>query len=359
MNSRERVISALKRMSPDRVPMYFEFTPHIERLFEEKTSCKAENYQSYFNFDMLTVEPEKLLARTNNFEEYYKDVDLTNVKVDEWGIGHKKGSVEHFERLIHPLNKAVTLDDILKYPYPVVLPEDDCYKKYKTTVEDLHNKGYAVMSRGQSVGGTIFWPAYKLRGMEQLMIDMYINEELFETLLDKVMEIIISLCCEKVKSGIDVILLADDFGTQRDLMMSPPMWERWFKKRLKKIISCIKNVNPDIIIAFHSDGAIQKIIPHLIEIGVDVLNPLQPECMDIFEIKRIYGEKLSFWGTIGTQTTMPFGTVDEVKEAVKKSIQEIGKDGGLLIAPTHLLEPEVPWENIMAFVEAVRDYGKY
>jgi len=121
----------------------------------------------------------------------------------------------------------------------------------------------------------------------------------------------------------------------------------------------IKNVNPDIIIAFHSDGAIQKIIPHLIEIGVDVLNPLQPECMDIFEIKRIYGDKLSFWGTIGTQTTMPFGTVDEVKEAVKKSIQEIGKDGGLLIAPTHLLEPEVPWENIMAFVEAVRDYGKY
>jgi Uroporphyrinogen-III decarboxylase len=118
-------------------------------------------------------------------------------------------------------------------------------------------------------------------------------------------------------------------------------------------------MKPDIIAYYHSDGVIYDIIPDLIEIGVDVLNPIQPECMDPVKIKEMYGNRLSFWVTIGTQTAMPFGCPKEVEEKVKIMIEKVGKEGGLVIAPTHLLEPEVPWENIIAFVDAVKKYGKY
>ena len=122
-------------------------------------------------------------------------------------------------------------------------------------------------------------------------------------------------------------------------------------------ISAAKAVNPDVIALYHSDGVIDEIIPELIEIGVDVLNPVQPECVDPVALKEQYGDRLSFWGTIGTQTTMPFGTPEEVRETVKRMIETVGKGGGLLVAPTHLLEPEVPWENIEAMIQAVKDFG--
>jgi uroporphyrinogen decarboxylase len=111
------------------------------------------------------------------------------------------------------------------------------------------------------------------------------------------------------------------------------------------------------LIFYHGDGNLQAIIPELIEIGVDILNPVQPECMDPVEIKKQYGEQLSFWGTIGTQTVMPFGSPQQVREVCEKMIQEVGRGGGLGLAPTHVLEPEVPWENIQAFIDAVHTYN--
>ncbi|MEG1126885.1 MAG: uroporphyrinogen decarboxylase family protein, partial [Oscillospiraceae bacterium] len=116
---------------------------------------------------------------------------------------------------------------------------------------------------------------------------------------------------------------------------------------------------PDVLAFYHSDGVIDEIIPDLIKIGVDILNPIQPECVNPIRLKELYGDKLSFWGTIGTQTTMPFGTENEVRENVRKMIETVGKGGGFCVAPTHLLEPEVPWVNINAFVSAVNDFGKY
>jgi hypothetical protein len=124
-------------------------------------------------------------------------------------------------------------------------------------------------------------------------------------------------------------------------------------------LEALRAVNPDVLAFYHSDGVIYDIIPELIEIGVDVLNPIQPECVDPVLLKQQYGDKLSFWGTIGTQTTMPFGTPEEVRETVRHMIETVGKGGGLVIAPTHLLEPEVPWENIEALVKAVRDFGTF
>ena len=106
---------------------------------------------------------------------------------------------------------------------------------------------------------------------------------------------------------------------------------------------------------YHSDGDISLIIDDLIEVGVTVLNPVQPECLDVHEIQRKYGDQLAFWGTIGTQTVMPFGTPDTVKQTVREMIDLFAP--GLVIATTHVLEPDVPWENILALFEAIEEYG--
>ena len=129
----------------------------------------------------------------------------------------------------------------------------------------------------------------------------------------------------------------------------------WIKPRLAKVIQRAKEIKPDIIVFYHSCGYVEPLIPHLIEAGIDVLNPVQPECMDFEEIFKKYGDKVAFHGTIGTQSTMPFGTPEDVKAAVKRNLDIAGPKGGLLVAPTHLLEPEVPLDNVVAYVEACRD----
>jgi uroporphyrinogen decarboxylase len=122
------------------------------------------------------------------------------------------------------------------------------------------------------------------------------------------------------------------------------------------VIDAAREVNKDIIIFYHSCGYIEPFIPHLIEVGVDVLNPVQPECMDVKEIIRKYGDKIAFFGGIGTQTLMPFGTPEEIRNYVFDLLDFVGDKGGFLIAPTHILEPEVPPENIIAYIDACRDY---
>ena len=118
-------------------------------------------------------------------------------------------------------------------------------------------------------------------------------------------------------------------------------------------------MKPDILVTYHSDGDISAIIPELAEIGVDVLSPVQPECLDVGEVEGQYGDRLAFWGGMGIQTTMLFGSPDDVRAEVKHLIAILGDGGGYLIAPTHVLEPDVPWENIIAFFEAVEEYGSY
>jgi len=204
----------------------------------------------------------------------------------------------------------------------------------------------------------IFEPAWYLRGLDNLLVDMVLEPEIAAACLDRMTDVQSGVAARMATAGVDLIVFGDDVGTQKSLMMQPETWRTWLKPTMQRAISAAKNVNPDVLAYYHSDGVIHEIIPDLIEIGVDILNPVQPECMDPAQIKQQYGDQLSFWGTIGTQTTMPFGTPDEVRETVRLRIETVGRGGGLVIAPTHLLEPEVPWANIDALVEAVRAYGQ-
>ena len=172
----------------------------------------------------------------------------------------------------------------------------------------------------------------------------------------------LSNCLSRAKlyaqADVDILFLGDDIGMQQTIMMSEEMYTTWIKPRLKKIIGAAKAVRPDLLVFYHSCGYIEPFIPHLIEVGVDVLNPIQPECMDVEKIFREYGDRLSFHGTIGTQSVMPFGTPEEVRANVKRNLDLAGDKSGLFVAPTHLLEPAVPWENIRAYVEACQNYTR-
>jgi uroporphyrinogen decarboxylase len=157
------------------------------------------------------------------------------------------------------------------------------------------------------------------------------------------------------RAGVDAIGLGDDVGTQRGMMMSVDFWREHLKPRLKRVIDAIRETQWDHIwIKYHSDGNITEILNDLAEIGVDILNPVQPECMPLAEVIPPYQDRLRFWGMIGTQSTMPYGTVDDVRAAVEECARFAREGAGIVVAPTHVLEPDVPWENIQALVDAVR-----
>jgi uroporphyrinogen-III decarboxylase len=158
-----------------------------------------------------------------------------------------------------------------------------------------------------------------------------------------------------------MVWLGDDVGSQHEMLISPKMWRRYLKWRMANMIQELKAINPEVKVAYHSDGDIRRIIPELIEIGLDVLNPVQPACMDPAAIKKQYGDRLCFWGTIDEQQTLPFGTPEQVRAEVLERLRTVGQDGGLILAPTHHVQLDTPLENFRAMVETVQDtpYGAW
>jgi uroporphyrinogen-III decarboxylase len=159
--------------------------------------------------------------------------------------------------------------------------------------------------------------------------------------------------------GVDVVWIGDDFGMQDRLMISPGQFREFFKPRYDRLFRHLKSINPDIKLAFHTDGYNVPILPDFIEVGVNILNPVQPKSMDPAELKKKFGDKLTFWGTIDNQHTMPFGTMEDVVNETILRLKTVAPGGGLILGPAHNVQPQVPIENIMAFYDTVKKYGAY
>jgi uroporphyrinogen-III decarboxylase len=202
---------------------------------------------------------------------------------------------------------------------------------------------------------TIFETAWALRGYEQMLIDFALNPDLADAILEIPYRYHLTAAKKLAALGVDMIWTGDDVGSQRGMLISVDHWRRFFKPRMANFIAELKAVNPDIKVAYHSDGNIFEIIPELIEIGLDVLNPIQPACMAPAEVKKKFGDKLSFWGSIDEQYTLPMGTPAGVKAEVLDRLQTIGKGGGLIIGPTHHVQLDTPMENFWAMVDTVRN----
>jgi Uroporphyrinogen-III decarboxylase len=353
MTQRENLLSLYRRKGYEKAPVEFGLCPSLEAIFRVKTESDLP-YDDYFNFPRRCVSDGILPEIDTEIFRTYYDFELKpGTHISVWGMAHEPGSeaAKHMSYMRHPLKNCDSLQMMQDYPFPDYAKASFAHQSAE--VESIHARGLAAVGDMQC---TIWEIAWYIRGMEELMMDMMTDDPMAEFILDKVAEQSLIRAKAYVRAGCDILFFGDDVGMQRSIMMSERLYCDWLKPRLKNLISEIRKEKPDIIIMYHSCGFVTPLIPHLIDAGIDVLNPVQPECMDFKEIYEKCGDKLSFNGTIGTQTTMPFGTPDDVRKMVFKNLELAGDKGGLLCCPTHLLEPEVPWENVEAYVKACRDF---
>jgi uroporphyrinogen decarboxylase len=366
MKHRDRVSAALNHEESDRCPMQISFTPEFAVRLEAElktqartdTAVTSHNPHGGGNTYWLErqIDEDMLLTSVGWANSYYQEA---GEYTDEWGIGWKSqeyetlyGTGRYTEIARHPLSK----DEATESYTPPDPDRPELYTEAGRVIDTYRDEYWIV---GVTVT-TIFETAWALRGLEAIMMDFVVDPDLVERILDIPDSYHRTAAKRLVQMGVDMIWTGDDMGGQSAMVISPQMWRRFFKPRMARFISECKAINPAVKIAYHSDGRIFEIIPDLIEIGLDVLNPIQPASMDPAEVKRLFGDRLCFWGSIDEQHTLPFGTPDEVREEVLQRIQTIGKNGGLIIGPTHHIQLDTPMENFWALVNTIRQtrYGE-
>jgi uroporphyrinogen decarboxylase len=189
--------------------------------------------------------------------------------------------------------------------------------------------------------------------MVELMVDMLEAPEFVEALLDAILSYNLAVVDKMVQYDIDGVIFGDDWGQQRGLLFGPELWRRFIKPRIAQMYHLVKQANKAVFI--HSCGKVQELFPELIELGLDVFNPFQPDVMDVYEIKRRFGGALSFYGGMSVQNLLPHGTPQQIRDEARRLMDQVGRDGGYIIAPSHDMPGDIPLENMVAFIEAVRE----
>ena len=229
-------------------------------------------------------------------------------------------------------------------------------KKIREQCENLlKTKGDKFCFAG--IGFSMFERLWSYTGMEDALIYMITEKEFVHELLDKICEFNLKVIDIYNEYPFDGIYFGDDWGQQKGLIMGPEHWRRFIKPRMAKMYAKVKEKGKYVI--QHSCGDCHEILPDLIEIGLDCYQTFQPEIYDIEQVKRLYGDKLTFWGGISTQACLPYATVDEVKKEAKRIADVMRKNGGYIIAPTHAIAFDVPPQNIMSLAEVFKEQEKY
>jgi uroporphyrinogen decarboxylase len=357
MTSRERFITTINRGEPDRPPLFANFTPqvakkmskHLGLTYEEpldsllSTRISHTGLLLHLGNDVVgtaSIAPENALSVT----------DPDGIITNEWGMTFKPLGLYN-EFYSFPLSQAETESDIENYKFP----DPFAYGRYDDVdrkITDYKNK-FGVIGDLET---SIFETSWYLTGLEKFFIDMMYQPPYFNKLLDKVMNINLETGREMIRRGVDMIWAGDDFGGQHGMLMDPYQWRELFKPRIKYMFEEMRKINPDIKIAWHSCGSFVPVIPDLIEIGLDILNPLQPLAKDMEPefLKMEFGKDLIFFGGICVQDLIPYGTPKQIKDEVKRRVEILGKGGGYIIAPAHNIQDDTPVENIIAFFEAVQ-----
>jgi len=357
---------ALSHEEPDRCPMQISFTPEFANRLKDDLGLTDEDFYNPHgggNTYVLerVLDQDMLLTSVGWANSYYATEKYSEDGIsytDEWGVGWRNveyetrfGKGRYTEIVAHPLAE----DEAIESYQPPDPNRPELYVEAERVLREYKNEYWIV---GVTVT-TIFETAWALRGLERTLMDLVLRPDFAERLLDIPFHYHLTAARRLVEMGVDMIWIGDDVGTQDRMLISPDTWRRFFKPRLATLISTLKSINPDVKIAYHSDGVIYPIIPDLIEIGLDVLNPVQPRCMDPERLKEEYGDRLCFWGSIDEQYTLPFGTPADVEKEVIHRLKTLGRGGGLIIGPTHHVQLDTPLENFWAMVNTVRNtpYG--
>ena len=331
MTPRERVWQSIHQQQPDFVPYHIIYTIPVKQKLEE-------HYQTTALDDVLG----------NHIVKYRLRLPDVEVAPERWRDGYGvvwDRSVDKDIGVVtnYPLIKRDL--SIINYPNP---KDEHIYQGLPRFIADNHHR-----FRMASVGFALFERAWSLRNMQELLIDMLEAPSFVHELFESITKIQLSILDEALKFDIDAILFGDDWGQQTGLIFGARHWRKFIKPYIAQLYAKVKQANKAVFI--HTCGKVQELFPELIELGVDVFNPFQPEVMDVYEMKKQYGQHLCFYGGVSIQQTLPFGTPQQVRSEVNKLMKTIGKDGGYIVAPSHAMPNDIPLENILAFVQAVQN----
>jgi uroporphyrinogen decarboxylase len=333
VTARERVIASLEHRQPDATPWHVTFT-------EPSRAAMAAFYGDP-GFE----------SRLGNclcvLRTRLPDAELPGrpgIQVDEFGV--------QWDRTVDAdigtvCSTPVTTENLAEYRFP----DPEAPARFAHFPDRLEARGerFAVAT----IAFTLFERAWTLVGMENVLMAMAGNKPFANALFDRILEHQMAVTRAALAWDIDGMRFGDDWGQQRGLIMGPALWREFIKPRIALLYGMVRSRGKRVFI--HSCGNVTEILPDLIEIGVDVFNPFQPEVMDVEEVKRSHGERLTFFGGISTQKTLPYGSVAEVKEEVRRLIDRIGRSGGYIAAPAHDIPKDARPENIAAMMEVLRE----
>ena len=381
MTSRERVQAVLNYEVPDRVPIILgvsnatgiKIKPYRGLL--KLLNIQAEEKYIYDWPELGTALPdERVMQRLHSdvrgiLDRFPLEVYQRNQSrpphtpfIDDWGGGQMEIAPEEWFPGIAPIPDATTVDVLEKYPWPNM---DDPYRvaHVRAQAQALHEQNqYAIMATPWLMFP--FERGFEMQGMEKFLMNLAVEPDFAQELLNKNNQLCMRLMSnflDQCGDLIDIIKIGDDLGTQESLMISPRMYRRMLKPLHAEMIAMIKQKTKAKIF-FHTDGDVFDLIEDFIEIGVDVLNPIQTSAgkmSNLEELKKRYDKRIVFCGAIDTQKVLPYGTPEAVRQEVKRVINLLGQGGGYMLATVHTVMNEVPAENILAMVDAVEEFGKY
>lgn len=381
MSSRERVQAVLNHETPDRVPIVIGASNatgikiHPYRGIKKIMGIEGEEKYIYNWPELGTALPdERVLERLhsdvrgvwdrfpNAVYERNQSRDPHSPFFDDWGNGQKEIGPDNWYPGIHPMPEAITSADLDAYPWPDM---DDPFRTshVREHALKLHQENqYSILATPWLMFP--FERAIGLQGMEKFLTNMATEPDFAQELLTR----ITTLCMvnmghflDQCGDVIDMVKIGDDLGTQENLMISPRMYRRMLKPLHADLIALIKQKTKAKIF-FHTDGDVFNLIEDFIEIGVDIINPIQTSAgkmSNLEELKKLYGSRIVFCGAIDTQNILPHGTPEQVRQEVRRVINLLGQDGGYMLATVHTVMNEVPAENVLAMVDAVEEFGHY
>ncbi len=373
MNSKERVITALEHREPDRVPIDGIIppwsTPFLKRiLLPHFGLCWTSGERwSDSGVDML-IEKLGMDARLAPLEP---PIEFRNkaiydplFDVEPWGVQVKTGALMDEWGVVRELNSTRTGVGIISHPLKgkdsldgYQFPDPNAPSRFDGTEKYIKKWGDQYAIAGHFGIDYLFMRAWELRGYNDFMVDLCCHPKFVNELLDRLQNYFVAIEKQMLEMPIDIFIFGDDIGMQNGMAISPTIWRMYFKPRFKEVIDTAKRKN--VFVMFHSDGVIDPIVPDLVEMGLDILNPIQPECMNPAQIKNTYGDRLTLSGTISVQNTLPHGTVEDVRNEVIERIRTCGNRGGFMICPSNAALLDTPVQNFLTVYDTVRKYGHY
>ena len=341
MNSRERTLMALHHEEPDRPPVSATYTPEVAAMLRAEYGYDGEDLGYAMGNDLIKT----AVGMEMSYYLYPTETYTCKFGVEWKNVKNETGAYTEI------IGGALMDDEDGTKLAAYRIPDPDEPTQYEPLRENVRRYGKEKFIVG-SCQCSIFETAWYLHGIEATLMDMIVNEDYANALFDRIMEFPLKAGLNMIDMGADMIWLGDDIATQQNMMMSLPMWRKFFKTRYAQVFSAFKKRNPNIYIAYHSCGNCQETFDDFIEIGLNVINPIQPLAMDPYSIKQRYGDKLTLFGAVDVQMLLPFGTADQVTATVRDYKRRLGAGGGYILSPAHHIQSDTSMDNIKAFYAA-------